>query len=105
MHTKSIKSTIDSRDSRFYKHSTLDTSIVDKENSGYAKVSFDTRVRGLHTYLTEQFNDTTYGIGHTYTVAKKLTDYEIVSVAEYCKRKANNPVAAFIAICEKKIAV
>lgn len=68
------------------------------------KSIIDNRVRGLHDTLIKMLDDSSYDIGYTYKIAKKLSDYDIVKVAEYCQRKANNPGKAFISICEKKIA-
>lgn len=79
-------------------------SIIDNRKEQSSKQSIiDNRVKELHQRLCSILNDTSYGIGHTYKIAKKLTDYDILTVADYCKRKANIPAAAFIAICDKKI--
>lgn len=74
-----------------------------KEQSSNQSI-IDNRVRGLHQRLYDMFNDRTYEIGYTYKVAKKLSDYDILKVADYCVRKARKPSAAFISICEKKLA-
>ena len=80
-------------------------SIIDNRKEQSSKQSIiDNRVRGLHERLCKTFNDPSYGIGHTYSIAGKLSDYDILTVADYCKRKANRPAAAFISICEKKMA-
>lgn len=65
--------------------------------------SLDNRVKSLHLKLIERLNDTQYDIGHTYKIARLFSDYEIVSVADYCIRKANHPGRAFVALFEKKI--
>ena len=79
-------------------------SIIDNRKEQSSKQSIiDNRVKSLHQQLVKMLNDETYGIGHTYTIAGKLSDYDIISVAEYCQRKANRPAAAFISICKKKI--
>jgi hypothetical protein len=66
--------------------------------------SIDNRVRGLHIRLVDQLRDGQYDIGHTYKIAKRFSDHEIVSAAEYCVRKATHPGKAFVALFEKKMA-
>lgn len=80
-------------------------SIIDnRETKATNKSIIDNRVKGLHERLCTTLKDDSYGIGHTYTIANKLSDYDIITVADYCIRKARNPAAAFISICAKKIA-
>ena len=80
-------------------------SIIDNRKEQSSKQSIiDNRVRGLHETLCRTLGDSSYGIGHTYKIAGKLSDYDIMTVADYCKRKANKPAAAFITICDRKIA-
>lgn len=79
-------------------------SIIDYRETKEAKQSIiDNRVKGLHSRLVIQLKDESYGIGHTYMIAKKFSDYDIVTAAEYCARKARTPAAAFIALFSKKM--
>lgn len=79
-------------------------SIIDNRYDKNSKQSIiDNRVKSLHTRLCSTLHDDNYGIGHTYKIAHKLSDYDIISLADYCSRKARKPAAAFISLCEKKI--
>lgn len=68
--------------------------------------NLDNRVKSLHLRLTEQLKDPNYdqGLGYTYKIATRFSDYEIISAAEYCVRKANHPGRAFVSLFEKKLA-
>lgn len=70
-----------------------------------SNLDIDSRVKSLHLRLTEQLKDPNYdqGLGYTYKIAKKFSDYDILSAAEYCARKANHPGKAFISLLEKKL--
>ena len=71
-----------------------------------SNLEIDTRVKSLHTQLSKQLRDPNYdqGLGYTHKIAKRFSDYEILSAADYCTRKANHPGKAFIALFEKKLA-
>ena len=67
--------------------------------------SLDNRVKSLHTRLVEQLRDPNYDkeLGYTYKIARAFSDFEIVSAADYCVRKANHPGRAFVSLLEKKL--
>lgn len=69
--------------------------------------NLDNRVKSLHLKLIEQLRDPNYdqGLGYTYKITKRFSDYEILSAAEYCARKATHPGKAFVALFEKKMAI
>jgi len=71
-----------------------------------SNLEINTRVKSLHTRLTEQLRDPNYdqGLGYTTKIAKRFSDYEILSAAEYCARKASHPGRAFVGLFEKKMA-
>lgn len=68
--------------------------------------TLESRVKSLHTRLTKELGDPNYdqGLGYTWKIARKLSDYEILSAADYCKRKSTHPGKAFVGLCEKKLA-
>ena len=71
-----------------------------------SNLEINTRVKSLHLRLTEQLGDPKYdqGLGYTTKIAQVFSDYEILSAADYCVRKANHPGKAFVALFEKKLA-
>lgn len=86
-----VQSIIDNRWEQSSKQSIIDKSIIDN------------RVKSMHERLVSMLRDSSYDIGYTHKICRKLSDYDIISIADYCKRKARRPAAAFISICEKKI--
>ena len=79
-------------------------SIIDNRRERSSNQSIiDNRVRSLHERLIKTLQDESYGIGHTYKIARKLSDYDILTVADYCSRKADRPAAAFITLCKRKM--
>lgn len=85
---------------------TTTQSIIDSREIKETNQSIiDNRVRGLHISVCKMLSDNSYDIGHLYKIAKKLSDYDIMAVAEYCSRKSTTPGHAFVSITEKKVRV
>lgn len=86
------------------KFSTPQSIIESRGNKEFKYSSIDNRVRGLHTRLVEMLKDPNYDIGHAYLIAKQFSDFDILSAADYCVRKANHPGKAFVGLFAKKMA-
>lgn len=91
----------------FTTQSSLDGAKALKNSSlDYSSNKLDSRAKMLHLRLLAILRDDKYDLGHVYKLIRstlKFSDYEILSAAEYCARKANNPGRAFVGLFEKKM--